>query len=114
MEQIKKIKELLIALGITPTLKGYDYLAVAIDNVLTAYKAGEKKVDFLILYKAIAFMNDVKAMAVEHAMRYAIIRAFKVPSAPLLKSIFTFIPDSEHATVSCFICTVAQHLYYEE
>ena len=63
----KKIQDVLLKLGVTPNLKGFDYICDAVEMI---NKEGRLKVTYI--YDKIARDNNEKTMRVERAIRHAI------------------------------------------
>ena len=63
----KKIQDTLLELGVTPNLKGFNYICDAVEMI---NKEGRLKVTYI--YDKIARDNNEKTMRVERAIRHAI------------------------------------------
>ena len=63
----KKVQDTLLELGVTPNLKGFDYICDAVEMI---NKEGRLKVTYI--YDKIARDNNEKMMRVERAIRHAI------------------------------------------
>ena len=63
----KKIQDTLLELGVTPNLKGFNYICDAVEMI---NKEGRIKVTYI--YDKIARDNNEKTMRVERAIRHAI------------------------------------------
>lgn len=111
----RKIKMLLLEVGVSPNEMGYHYLADAIHIVIEREEAGEgkKALALMELYEAVAALEsfETKPLRVERCIRYAIERAFNKRTAKL-ESVFKGVEDKKSGKVTngCFIHTLAQYL----
>lgn len=113
----RKVKQLLLEVGVTPTEKGFYYLVDAIHIAVEDAAAGVKACAIMELYKEVAALHYAytTARSVERCIRYAIERAFNKRTAKL-ESVFKGIEDKESGKVTngCFIHTLAQYLLIQE
>lgn len=65
----KKIKDILLELGITPNLKGFDYICKTIDYMMT-----RKRIKMVEMYRIIAKDFETTPSAVERAIRTAFLK----------------------------------------
>lgn len=63
----KKIKEMLLELGIVPNLKGFDYICYGLECLLKS----NKKISMRVLYTDIAIKFDSTVMQTERCIRHA-------------------------------------------
>ncbi len=105
------IKKELQALGVSPALLGYHYLAESIYIVKDHYSKGNVTIKVTCIYKQVAKKFNSSASRVERAIRNAIEIAFERGPRELLEK-FGYLSSisSGKITNSCFICTIAEQL----
>jgi hypothetical protein len=115
MELEKKIKRLLLDMGVNPKENGFNYLAAAIEIAMSLLADGVKRVYAMPLYEEISLYYETKENRVERCIRYSIEMAFDRRSAALV-AMFEALEDKDSGKVtnSCFINTLAQHLLIQE
>lgn len=106
MEQTKiEIKAVLKKVGITPDIKGYHFLAEAIELKMN----GSFDLKQMELYSEIAEKNNVSASSVERAMRYAVDSIDKYKT-PFFQDHFDI---GRKLSVATFVSLVAEYLETE-
>ena len=102
---MNKIKQTLRKLGIMPNVKGYHYLARAIDLCINEFYANGKVDSWMWIYAKVAEEYDSTVSRVERCIRSAIEKAMRTELYQKL------ILDS---TNSAFIALVAEYIMEEE
>lgn len=102
-----KIKMILRELGIPVNVKGYRYIAYAIEHRIDH---GFGKRDTVQMYHKIAREYDDTPTCVERAMRSAIVRVCTVGNIEYLNDLFryTYSPEGR-IPASTFVDTLAEH-----
>ena len=104
-----EIKEVLRELGIRVNVKGYHYLAEAIQYRIDA---GFGKKDTCIMYRVIAHRHGDTEICVERAMRSAITACFQRGNLELIDKFFRYTHNANGTVpVSTFVATLAE--YYQ-
>lgn len=106
----KKISDILLSLGVSPKLKGFNYLKSAI----SMYMADENLVRCFIktIYPAVAEKFNTNASRVDRTIRYAIDKTFIQGNTDKINEIFGHIIDGNNykVTNSQFIITIAMYI----
>lgn len=103
-----EIKELLRELGIRVNVKGYHYLAEAIQYRIDA---GFGKRDTCIMYRTIAHRHGDTETRVERAMRAAITTCFQRGNLELIDKLFGYtVGTAGTVPVSTFVATLAEYV----
>lgn len=107
--------KLLLKVGVSPDLDGYQYLTEAINVVKAKLLFNNISYKMTDLYVTIGQKFNTTHVRTERAMRHAVEKAFTTNSA-LLHDIFDALIDynSGKVTTSCFVYTLAQYLIMEE
>ncbi len=95
----KKIENVLFELGITPNLKGFDYICKAVN-----YISADRTVKICNVYKFVAKDFETTSSRVERAIRSAFTRLDKESEA------FTKYINSDRLTNSALLYTLAYRL----
>lgn len=107
---MNKIKQTLKELGIMPNVKGYHYLATAIEMVANDFRKKETVYSWIGLYRIIANKhNDTSGNNVERCIRKAIYDAVEARTELFDKLFLT----NNHSN-SAFIAIVAEYIVEEE
>lgn len=115
MENTKvKISKVLKDLGISPSLRGFDYLKEAIERTM-ADRTLLRKVTSR-LYPNIAEKFDTTGSRVERAMRHAIECGIGRGDLQLMEAVFGYVisPEKGKATNSEFIACVVDYMECEK
>lgn len=116
LELERKVKQLLLEVGVNPAEAGYKYLADAVHITVEDAAAGREASTIMGLYEDVAALENstTTAARVERCIRYAIERAFNKRSAGL-DAMFRHIEDEKSGKVTngCFIRTLAMKIYLE-
>lgn len=107
---IDDVARVLMDLGITPNLKGYDYLRAAV--TIVANEGMPKRGIYRELYPRVAMQEGTTPSRVERSIRHAIERAFDRSDPDTLESMFgsSADPGRGKLTNSEFISSVALYL----
>lgn len=110
MIERKIIKEFVLNMGITPELKGYEYIIESVEKLITA-----PNTKLIKLYTDIAKSHNVTASSVERAIKHAINTVFKeydgIKSA---EKIFHCRIVSDSLTNSKFLALCAENLKHND
>ena len=110
MIERKTIREFVLNMGITPELKGYEYIIESIEKLITA-----PNTKLIKLYTDIAKSHNVTVGSVERAIRHAINTVFKeydgIKSA---EKIFHCRIVSDSLTNSKFLALCAENLKHND
>lgn len=68
---MENVENILIMLGVTPNLNGFDYICDAVDLINNS----QKKIPMMELYDSVAEKRNTTVTHVERAIRYAISKA---------------------------------------
>lgn len=101
---MKQIKDTLKELGIMPNLKGYHYLADAIELCIEEIKAHKSVSSWMWIYQKVARIHNTTHSRVERCIRNAVDKATQTE---LYKKIIY------ESTNSAFIALVAEHIMEE-
>ena len=110
MIERKIIKEFVLNMGITPELKGYEYIIDAVEKLIAA-----PNTKLIKLYTDIAKSHNATASSVERAIKHAINTVFKeydgIKSA---EKIFHCRIVSDRLTNSKFLALCAENLKHND
>ena len=104
------IREFILKIGITPELRGYEYIIDAVEKLIAA-----PNTKFIKLYSDIAKSHNVTASSVERAIRHAINAVFnKYGGIELAEKIFSCRIVSGILTNSKFLALCAENLKHND
>lgn len=109
---MNEVEKIILNLGITPNIDGFNYMRRAIEKCVEAHAEHKQRPQYCVIYQEIAKEYGRTPSSVERAMRHAITKARKT-STPLFRKMFVYdddVFDSMRVTTSFFVENVARHV----
>lgn len=106
MNEIAKIKNTLLELGITPDLKGYHYIKKGVMLIKRDFENGKTARSFIGIYEEIGNNFNTTKTRVERAIRHAI----EVSERSKTNTFNYLFGGVKNVTASAFLCVIAEHI----